>query len=130
MKRGDISKKETICWDCQNCTRCSWADGIPVKGWTATPTVIHDYEGYIDSFLVEKCPLFKQDDKKKVTIEEMARILGRGVNGVTRYASGKGGRIFLRSGLREKGYKLIVNEIVLKGGKTKHEFILKKLPSK
>ena len=55
----------TICWDCANATTdgCSWAKDLkPVKGWEAEPTVKQNFRGEpLKSFLVIRCPKFKQD---------------------------------------------------------------------
>lgn len=67
----------TICWDCINavpskekCNGCSWSiEFKPVKGWKAIPTkVAHCASHYkannqtqeIDSFIVQKCPMFAE----------------------------------------------------------------------
>lgn len=131
MKRGVIgTTEETLCWKCANCTQCSWADGIPVKGWTATPTIVRDCDGDFRSYLVEKCPLFKEDTKKQVTIEEIARILGKPMGTVVHALRTRGGTIFVRGWLKEKGYKLGVYKYVKKNGQERREFILDKLPQK
>ena len=121
---------ETLCWDCQNATRCSWADGIPVKGWEATPTIVYDRDGDFNSYIVTKCPLFKEDTKRSVTTAEIAEITGKS-HGVIIYSfrAGRGGTAFVRRWLEEKGYKLRVFEIANKNGVIKREFIIDKLPS-
>ena len=54
------SGKQTLCWDCKNCTNpevCPWVrDYTPVPGWKAKPNILRDY----DSYLVIECPLFKR----------------------------------------------------------------------
>lgn len=127
MKEGRTKTKETLCWTCRNCTRCSWADGIPVKGWTAKPTIVHDHDGDFNSYLVEECPQFKEDAKRQVTTQDMADILGKTFGEVARALRSRGGIIFLRGWLREKGYKLSVYEVPLKNGKSVHEFIIRKI---
>ena len=127
--KEDQAREETLCWFCRNCTRCSWADGIPVKGWTATPTVVRDFNGDFNSYLVEKCPLFKEDTKETATMEDIARVLGKAHGTVVRALSTRGGTIFVRGWLKEKGYKLIINDIELSNGKVRKEFILKELPT-
>lgn len=59
-------KRPTLCWSCRNAVSgCSWAKtGKPVQGWTATPTKVRALDkkcGYIESFRVEKCPLYVED---------------------------------------------------------------------
>ena len=104
-------EKETICWDCQNYSRCSWARGIPVKGWKATPTKIKNVTDgrlrVVDSFLVEACPHFKADKKRRVLVKDIAVMLGMGERALYRFMQRKG-RGRLGELLKEKGYKLHV----------------------
>ena len=129
MRKNVFQKeKETICLDCQNATRCSWADGIPVKGWTATPTTVRDYDGDFCSYYVTKCPLFKRDIKRQVSCEEMAAMLGKTHGQISYAMRSKSGRIYLRSWFKEIGYKLRINIVCNKHGREKHEYIIQKLP--
>jgi hypothetical protein len=110
-KIGGTPRKDTLCWDCQNYSRCSWAVGIPVKGWKATPTKIVDEYGdnikTVDSFLVEACPHFKHDKKRRVLFKDIAKIIGKSERSAHRIKERKGiGRI--KDLLAEKGYKLHV----------------------
>ena len=62
-------KKQTLCWRCQNaCGDCPWSDGTftPVKGWKARRTIIRVNElgEIVTSYLVQECPMFKDDTKK------------------------------------------------------------------
>lgn len=104
-------EKETICWDCQNYSRCSWSRGTPVKGWKATPTKYKDVYGggndaiIVRSFLVEECPHFKADRKQRTTIKEISGILGKSERSVYRLISNKGVHR-LKDLLKEKGYIL------------------------
>lgn len=125
-----VKIEETLCWRCQNCTRCSWADGIPVKGWEATPTIVRDCEGDFSSYIVTKCPLFKEDTKKEVTIKDMARILGKTHGTIMNTLRLSVGVIILRGWLKEKGYKLYVFNIPCKGGGIRRRFVIDKKPSK
>lgn len=78
-------EKESLCWKCKKCTGfCPWSMGIdgfqPADGWKATPTKIplDDGSGYMDSFMVESCPLFENDKEsyyKKVKRDELLKIL-------------------------------------------------------
>lgn len=120
-------KKETLCFSCQNFTRCSWANGIPVKGWEATPTIVQDRDGDFSSYLVTKCPLFKEDEKREVTQAEIAQILGIGRWSVKDMLSTQGGTIFLRHLLKKEGYKLLIFQVPIKNGKENREFIIKKI---
>ena len=57
-----------LCWDCEKAYgQCSWLKNFkPVKGWVAKPNKIKTCtkDGgfyYIESYLIEKCPLFKKE---------------------------------------------------------------------
>ena len=119
-------EKETICWDCQNYSRCSWSRGKPVKGWKATPTESIDNFGggdtrIIHSFLVEACPHFKADKKRRVLFKEIAEIIGVCERAAYRTKQRKGiGRI--KDLLKEKGYKLHVYK-----EEEKHSYYLEKI---
>lgn len=59
---------ETICWHCQNaCGGCSWSKKLkPVKGWKAEKIKVKIVKGdYNDSYIVNECPEFKPDAKRK-----------------------------------------------------------------
>lgn len=107
-----INGKETICWDCRNYSRCSWSRGKPVKGWKATPTEFVDNLGggeirVVHSFLVEECPHFKADRKRRVLFKDIAEIIGANERTAYRIKQRKGiGRI--KDLLAKKGYKLHV----------------------
>lgn len=119
-------EKETICWDCQNYSRCSWSRGIPVKGWKATPTKFKDVCGgketvIVNSFLVEDCPHFKPDKKRRVLFKDIAKIIGVGERKAYRIKQRKGvGRI--KDLLAEKGYKLRVYK-----GEEKNQYYIEKI---
>ena len=51
---------EQLCWRCQKaCGGCSWSRNFePVEGWEATPTVVKDSVGDIDSYKITGCPEF------------------------------------------------------------------------
>ena len=107
-----MSEKETICWQCKNYAKCSWADGIPVKGWKATPTEIIDVYGgghkpkIVHSYRVEQCPQFVQD-KRQVTVKEIAEIVGVSEREIHRKKQHNGIRR-LKALLKDKGYRLYV----------------------
>jgi hypothetical protein len=78
-------KDETLCWSCKNSLcGCSWSKHfVPVKNWVATPTIIFwNVDGniyQIESFKVEKCPLYKHDGITKLktkTNSQIAKELG------------------------------------------------------
>jgi hypothetical protein len=64
-------EKESLCWRCYIADHffhdgfyCSWsANFIPVSGWSAEPTEIvsTEIDEIIDSFRVDRCPLFVGD---------------------------------------------------------------------
>ena len=126
MKQHHFSKKkETLCWGCRNCTRCSWADGIPVKGWEATPTIVHDCDGDFKSFIVTKCPLFKADAKQEITTGDIADILGCQRDTVFKILKRKG-EAFLKEKLKEKGYILYIGRVPTKKWDLR-EYCIKKI---
>lgn len=55
-------ENETLCWSCQNVTKCCWKDKIPVKGWDAIPHTVDDEEGEIRTYRVIKCPNYLEDE--------------------------------------------------------------------
>lgn len=58
--------RDTLCWKCQRALGfCSWSRNfVPVKGWTAKPTLIKQKEGnYTKSYCVEKCPQFIKEER-------------------------------------------------------------------
>lgn len=62
--------KSTLCWDCAKAIgQCSWSNyntRKPVKGWTATPTIIHQsHMTDVHSFNVTACPEFIKDPPRK-----------------------------------------------------------------
>ena len=132
MKKGCVEThdKETLCWKCANYSRCSWCDGIPVKGWKATPTVVHDSDKDYNSFLVEDCPLFEADKKEETTTEGIAQVLGRTSRSVASALRRVDSMARLCGALKEKGYKLHISIKPLKNGKKRREFILERLDRK
>lgn len=65
-------RQETLCWTCSvpGTGGCSWdKDFTPVDGWEATPTTLyigcHCDRKTESSFLVTKCPLYKQVELSK-----------------------------------------------------------------
>jgi hypothetical protein len=49
---------EQLCFSCKNaCGGCNWSrDFSPVIGWDATPSIVKDKEGYIESYRISGCP--------------------------------------------------------------------------
>lgn len=72
-------RKETLCWECQNYSKCSWYNGKPVEGWEATPTkmryVMRGKLYTVRSYCVHKCPLFVEDRLREVRVEDIAAML-------------------------------------------------------
>lgn len=103
-------EKETICWECKNYAKCSWKDGIPVKNWKATPTIIVNKnvggeKVETPSFLVEQCPQFVQD-KWQVTAGEVAKICG-----ICRRDFYRLSKEEIIERLKEKGYMLYIYDL-------------------
>lgn len=126
MKKRCFEKdEETLCWQCANYSRCSWADGVPVEGWEATPTVVRDYDGDFKSYLVRKCPLFKPDAKREITTKEIAAILGVSRDTVFHILR-REGEARLQRRMKRKGYKLSIWEVPTKSG-DRREFFIEKI---
>ena len=96
-------RKETICWECSNATGfCSWSrEHKPVKGWEAIPTEYSEGRKTVQSFIVQKCPLFSCDKPRYMTHKQIAEIIGVCERQVYRLSLPK-----LCDRLREKGYIL------------------------
>ena len=106
-------RNETICWSCENCTRCSWSKGVPVEGWEATPTkiinnTINGEPLITNSFCVHKCPHFKDDKLQKVSIKKLGSIINRGAKSIYRLLEKKNGCAELKKLALERGYKLYI----------------------
>lgn len=104
-------KKETLCWRCQNFSKCSWSRGVPVENWDADPTIVQDYsDGVLEeihSYCVNSCPQFKSDIAGvQTTIEEMAKILG--ISARTLFRELKRSEARVKKALEAKGYKLTI----------------------
>lgn len=92
---------ETLCWTCQYCTggkldksvkyikkstgetktydRCPWISfSKKVPGWNAEKTEINNRNrgGKLSSYLVKTCPLYKEDERKEPTVEDIIRDTG------------------------------------------------------
>ena len=85
-----MQDKATICWKCSRaCGGCSWSAAfIPVEGWTAKPTKInHDFADgrhqVIDSFRVDQCPQFENDETRYRTNNKIAPPIVRGFHNPT-----------------------------------------------
>lgn len=69
MQKGQQKgKKDTLCWTCKKSVgenMCSWAKSfIPVSGWKAKETVLGlgtKTCKHINSYYIEKCPLYEKD---------------------------------------------------------------------
>ncbi len=73
------------------------------------------------SYLVEDCPHFERDKKRRATAKEIGKIIGRSATSVLSLISRKGVG-FVTDELKEKGYKLHVCK-----GKELNTYYLEKL---
>ncbi len=101
-----VTMRETLCWECKKATGgCSWADSLePVEGWEATPTEVYG-ETYT-SYCVTSCPQFKLDDKRTITVKEIAEILNMNIRVLFRRLKAK--PELIKEQLKNKGYELMV----------------------
>lgn len=83
----------TLCWNCQNFTKCSWSRGIPVKNWVAIPSRKNSYK-------VIDCPQFLEDKIWGVTKPELVDILEIAKSKLDKISEAK-----LANLLLQKGYK-------------------------
>lgn len=87
MEINMSKQNETICWSCKRATNpsgctCSWAlDGVPVDNWEAIqgdvfriPVEGTDKYTTVQSYIVQKCPLYIRDSKY-LTVEELIDTL-------------------------------------------------------
>lgn len=115
LKGGDM-KKETLCWGCQNYAKCSWAKGVPVEGWDATPTTFIDKYGNaadngiieVHSYIVNKCPQYIPDTIRKTTIKEIASLVGCYWRTIHRWFKDSEKSKKVIAALKDKGYLLRV----------------------
>lgn len=74
-----MAKQRTLCWSCQNFSKCSWSKGIPVDGWKATKTIIYNAYGNvyapIESYCVHECPQYVEDEILEIGLIDIAKIL-------------------------------------------------------
>ena len=103
--------KETLCWRCQNFSKCSWSRGKPVKGWDATPVVIKETingeRKNINSYCVESCPQFVCDVAGiRTSSEAIAEILGISKRTLMYWL--RSYRVKAISEMRLKGYELTI----------------------
>lgn len=125
-------EKETICWGCQNFSKCSWSKGVPVEGWDATPTKFIDKYGLSDpievnSFIVNSCPQFKADTKQRVSVSKIAKIINISPETIFRLSRNQCKRKYLRDLLKEKGYMLYIYEDICRTGKCRNTYYLERV---
>ena len=106
-------EKETICWGCQNFSKCSWSRGIPVENWEAIPTKFKDTYSHSDtieqrSYCVLKCPQFKADKLQPTTIAELGKITKVSTRTMFRWLNSAEGSKRMLKRLKKKGYLLRV----------------------
>lgn len=57
-------EKETLCWYCEKYSNCSWSRKFkPIENWVAK------YSKTTDSYIVLKCPQFKDDSRCQTCVE-------------------------------------------------------------
>ncbi len=125
-------EKETLCWSCQNFSKCSWSRGVPVENWDATPTIIKDNSNNvikeIHSYCVHSCPQFEADLLQRVSTQEIAGVINKSRNTVFRCLKTRRETKRLREMLAAKGYKLyIYKEVCDDYGNAVTEYYLEKL---
>ena len=105
-------KSETICWRCQNFSKCSWSKGKPVDGWKATKTIIKNNLGYtideVQSYCVHECPQFVEDELLEIRLIDIAEILGLKSMQTFRLARKRPNEIKARMLL--KGYEFVYHD--------------------
>lgn len=118
-------KKETICWNCQNYSKCSWSIGIPVENWDATPTEYIDIQGkdhkphIVKGFCVNSCPQFKADPIQKCKVEEICKIIGFKKCKFFDWVKVKSKLAIIQEILKEKGFKLHIYDKVCNDNEAK-----------
>ena len=125
-------EKETLCWSCQNFSKCSWSRGIPVENWDATPTIVKDNSNNvikdIHTYCVHSCPQYKADLLQRKTVKEIAEVINKSGGTVFRWLRIRRETKRLRQMLIAKGYKLhVYKEICDDKGKAQTEYYLEKL---
>lgn len=106
-------RKETLCWSCQNFAKCSWARGVPVENWEATPTRFIDRckgkeDKIVESYIVHSCPQYLADKIKRSSRKEIGELIGVGERTVNRHFEDPIKSKRLLKKLEKKGYKLRV----------------------
>lgn len=106
----ETMEKATICWGCQNFSKCSWSRGVPVENWEATPTEIINRNGkFVEietSYCVHSCPQFKADTKQGATVRQIGDIVNKSMRTMFRWLADKEKTKRLRKMLKDKGYIL------------------------
>ena len=127
-------EKETLCWGCQNYSKCSWAKGVPVENWEAIPTIIENATdngiNKIDSFLVLNCPQYEADKLQKTSLIQICKIINISKN--TIYKRKKHNERlalkYVNDLLLQKGYKLHIYINITRDGKREfNTYYLEKL---
>lgn len=107
---------ESICQQCF-CFDCAWHKRFEeVDGWTAQRTKITNEHGIvIDSFCVERCPLYRARDGSKwiaVSFADVVRLLGKKSSGPIEeaIAAGRKHREFAEKGVEVRIERVLVDE--------------------
>lgn len=123
-----MESEETLCWTCQNYSKCSWSKGIPVEGWKAKRVVRrYLYEKDV-SYLVYKCPQYLEDEEKEISLKELSKLIGieyhiasrrliRTPNVLKLIASTKGYELYIYDELDDGNKKCYIKKIDNKGEK-------------
>lgn len=105
-----MKRSEQLCWTCKKATGfCSWSSrGVPVKNWTATPTVYMDEGNKIRSYSITACPQYEKDDRRivkdfeRISFKELAKLLQVGYRMLRDSTSDKIKGISLEKGISLK----------------------------
>ena len=117
-----MKKVETICWTCQNFSKCSWSNGVPVRDWEAEKVM--GWYG-TESYIVKKCPEYKEDKQMPIQLAEIEKIIDLPEWKIRRCISNEK-QVQIKELLKQKGYKLYVYE----DEKCKYKCYIEKLEGK
>ena len=89
-----------LCWECKRaCGECPWSARLrPIKGWVARKEKNGSYE-------ISQCPLFLPDDKRRIYVSNLAKLVGKSIN-TLRYW----GQARVKAAVKEKGYELFIEK--------------------
>lgn len=102
-----LTLKNSLCEECFN-FNCSWhLNFVPVKGWSAKPTILKDHQKTMSSYRVERCPEFKARDGGyiRISTQNLAQLLDMSHRTLMRELAVNGNT--LSNKLWKKGYMLM-----------------------